>query len=306
LRQAKYEEVLQAYDRVELIGGQARLESPRRVIVNGKLYEGSSILVTTGSRPWIPDIPGLAESQPLDSTSAFELDRLPESMIVLGGRYIALEIAQAFARFGTRITVLQRSDRILPTEDPDLTDALTNYLRAEGLRVETSVGILEVKRSGSEVVVRTRVRNEDRVFKAEHILYATGRRANTENLGLEDIGVNLSGSRDTSVDDMLQTSVPGVFAAGDVIGEPAFVYTAAYEGRLAASNALTPNMGKRDYRALPWVIFSDPQVAGVGMNEFEADSEVRLQREIYTELGDGRKGNRRTGPPHAPNRGSER
>jgi mercuric reductase len=275
LRQAKYLDVLHSYERVELIEGQARLESPGSVRVNGDLYEGTSILLATGARPWLPDIPGLAESGPLDSTSAFELKRLPESMIVLGGRYIALEIAQMFARFGTRVTVLQRSERILPTEDPDLTDALTSYLRGEGLRVETSVRIREVKRNGAKVVVRARVgdEDEDKIFEAEQILCATGRRATTKDLGLEEIGVRLSANGDILVDDTFQTSCPGIFAAGDVIGEPAFVYTAAYEGRLAAANGLTSDALKRDYRALPWVIFSDPQVAGVGLNELEAAGE---------------------------------
>jgi mercuric reductase len=255
---------------VELSEGEAKLESSGSVRVGGVVYEGSSILVATGSRPWLPDIPDLAKSDPLDSTSAFELKRLPESMIVLGGRYIALEIAQMFARLGTRVTVLQRSERILPTEDADLTEALTGYLRDEGLQIETSVRIVDVKRNGSRVVVRARVGDDERKFSAEHILCATGRRANTERLGLEEIGVRLSEQGDILVDETLQTSQPGVFAAGDVIGEPAFVYTAAYEGRLAAANALTPDRRNRDYRALPWVIFSDPQVAGVGMNEQEA------------------------------------
>jgi len=281
LRQAKYMDVLEAYDRVELIEGDARLESPRTVRVNGVVYEASRILVATGSRPWLPDIPGLAESDPLDSTSALELTRLPESMIVLGGRYIALEIAQMFARLGTKVTVLQRSKRILPTEDADLTEALTGYLRDEGLRIETSVRVREVRREGSGVVVRALVGDAEREFSAERILCATGRRANTETLGLEQIGVRLSGQGEILVDEHLQTSQPGIFAAGDVIGEPAFVYTAAYEGRLAAANALSGEPQRRDYRALPWVIFSDPQVAGVGLNELEAASagiEVEVAR----------------------------
>lgn len=270
LRQAKYVDVLKAYDRVELIEARAQMESPRSLRVGGHVYEGGSILVVTGSRPLLPDIPGLAESAPLDSTSAFELTRLPESLIVLGGRYIALEIAQMFSRLGSRVTILQRSERILPTEDADLTDALTGYLRNEGLHIETSVRIAGVKREDSRVVVHARVGDEDREFTAEHILCATGRRANTENLGLEEVGVRLSEKGEILVDEYLQTSQPGIFAAGDVIGEPAFVYTAAYEGRLAAANALGPERQKRDYRALPWVIFSDPQVAGVGLNELEA------------------------------------
>jgi mercuric reductase len=281
LRQAKYMDVLEAYDRVELIEGEARVESPRTVRVNGVAYEASSILVATGSRPWLPDIPGLAESDPLDSTSAFELTRLPKSMIMLGGRYIALEIAQMFARLGTKVTVLQRSGRILPTEDADLTEALTGYLREEGLCIETSVRVREVRRDGSGVIVHALVGDAEREFAAERILCATGRRANTEALGLKEIGVRLSGQGDILVDEHLQTSQPGIFAAGDVIGEPAFVYTAAYEGRLAAANALSGESRKRDYRALPWVIFSDPQVAGVGLNELEAASagiEVEVAR----------------------------
>lgn len=270
LRQAKYGDVLEAYDRVELIAGEARVESPRTVRVNAVDYEASSILVATGSRPWLPDIPGLAESAPLNSTSAFELTRLPKSMIVLGGRYIALEIAQMFARLGTKVTVLQRSERILPTEDADLTEELTCYLREEGLSIETSVRVRDVKRDGDGVIISALVGNTEQEFAAEHILCATGRRSNTESLGLEEIGIRLSEQGDILVDEYLQTSQPGIFAAGDVIGEPAFVYTAAYEGRLAAANALSGESRRRDYRALPWVIFSEPQVAGVGLNEREA------------------------------------
>lgn len=270
LRQAKYVDVLKGYDRVELIKGKARLESNRTVRVSGVVYEASRILITTGSHPWLPDIPGLAESGPLDSTSAFALNRLPKSMIVLGGRYIALEIAQMYARLGTKVTVLQRSERILPTEDADVAEALTAYLREEGLSIATSVRTHEVRREGSDVVVRALVGDEEREFSAEQLISATGRRANTKHLGLQEIGVRLSERGEILVDDHLQTSQPGIFAAGDVIGEPAFVYTAAYEGRLAAANALGPKHQKRDYRALPWVIFADPQVAGVGLNEQEA------------------------------------
>ncbi|TAN37290.1 MAG: mercury(II) reductase [Verrucomicrobia bacterium] len=270
LRKAKYVDVLDAYDRVSLVEGRARLESPRAVRVNGVAYEGSRLLIATGSRPRMPDIPGLAGSDPLDSTSAFALTRFPESMIVLGGRYIALEIAQMFARFGTKVTVLQRSRRILPTEDTDLTAALTGYLREEGLCIETGVRLRDVRRGKDGVVIRALVGDAEREFSAERILCATGRRANIEDLGLEEKGVRLSDQGEIWVDEHLQTSQPGIFAAGDVIGEPAFVYTAAYEGRLAAANALGSESKKRDYRALPWVIFCDPQVAGVGLNEQEA------------------------------------
>jgi mercuric reductase len=202
-------------------------------------------------------------------------------MIILGGRYIALEIAQMFARFGTKVTVLQRSERILPTEDQDLTEALSGYLRAEGINIETSVRVNSVSRNGSEVAVQALVGDQPRLFAAEHLLCATGRRANTEGLGLAELGIALTAAGDIEVDDNLQTTVSGVFAAGDVVGAPSFVYTAAYEGRLAASNALTDTLQTRDYRGLPWVIFTDPQVARVGMNEIEA-AEAGLEVDVAT------------------------
>jgi len=270
LRQAKYIDVLAAYERIELVEGRAMFRSADTVEAGGRVIRAPKIVVMTGSRPWLPPIPGLREADPLTSTSAFELKRLPASMIVLGGRYIALECAQMFARLGSRVTVLQRSDHLLPTEDDDLTEALAGYLREEGLHIEVGVSTESVEQSDNGVVVRAKVAGESRVFEAERILCATGRRPITDGFGLAEAGVKLGGDGRIEVDDCLQSSVPGVYAAGDVIGDPAFVYTAAYEGNLAARNALGAERAARDYTALPWAIFTDPQVAGVGLNENEA------------------------------------
>ena len=270
LRQAKYIDVLAAYENIRLIKGCAVFVSPDTIRVDGRTLRATRIIVATGSHPWIPPIPGLREAEPLTSTTAFELDHLPESVIVLGGRCIALECAQMLARLGAKITILQRSGRILPDEDEDLTDALAGYLREEGIGVETSVRVQRVSRDKGGVIVHARVGDEERTFQAERMLCATGRRPNIEDMGLETVGICLGEDGRIVADEHLQTSVTGVYAAGDVIGEPAFVYTAAYEGRLAAENALNGNDRKRDYTALPWVIFTDPQVAGVGMNEKEA------------------------------------
>ena len=270
LRQAKYVDVLAAYENVRLVEGRARFVSRDAITVDGRTIRAPRIVVTTGSRPWIPPIPGLREAEPLTSTTAFELARPLESVIVLGGRYIALECAQMLARLGAKVTILQRSGHILPDEDEDLTDALAGYLREEGIGVETSVRMERVSWEKGRVIVHARVGGEERNFHAERILCATGRRPITEDMGLETVGIGLGEDGRIMVDDHLQTSVAGVFAAGDVIGEPAFVYTAAYEGRLAAENALDGGTRKRDYTALPWVIFTDPQVSGVGMNEKEA------------------------------------
>jgi mercuric reductase len=270
LRQAKYVDVLAAYENIRLVEGRARFIAKDAITVDGHTIRAPRIVVSTGSRPWIPPIPGLRETEPLTSTTAFELVRLPESVVVLGGRYIAQECAQMLARLGAKVTILQRSDHLLPDEDEDLATALAGYLREEDITVETSVGIEHLSRERGQSIVHARIGGEKRTFDAERILCAAGRRPITEDMGLEGVGIGLGEDGRIIVDDHLQTSVAGVFAAGDVIGEPAFVYTAAYEGRLAAENALDGNNRKRDYTALPWVIFTDPQVAGVGINEKEA------------------------------------
>lgn len=175
-----------------------------------------------------------------------------------------------FARLGSQVTVLQRSGRILPTEMPELTDALTGFLREEGLDIQTGVTLLSVQRHDREIEVVAEIAGHTRTFRATHLLVATGRQGNTAHMGLEALGVRTDAGAYIAVDDTLQTAVSGVYAAGDVIGEPMFVYTAAYEGRLAAENALTGAARQRDYTALPWVIFTDPQVAGVGFDAQQA------------------------------------
>ncbi|MGB9620598.1 MAG: dihydrolipoyl dehydrogenase family protein, partial [Armatimonadota bacterium] len=231
--------------------------------------------------PDVAPILGLAEAGYLTNESAFELNELPPSLIVLGGRYVALECAQMFARFGSQVTILQRSNRILPSESADLTEALTAYLSEEGIRVVTGVTVHRVRRLNGVVVVEADTKGNRCEFRASHILVATGRRPNTYRLGLKEAGVATDDRGFVKVDGSLRTTGAGIFAAGDVIGEPMFVYTAAYEGALAAENALLDSFRVRDYTALPWVIFTDPQVAGVGMDEQQArqkgiDAEVAV------------------------------
>lgn len=270
LRQAKYTDVVGPLDGVEIVKGRARFVSPDTVEVNGERISGDRVLIATGTSPFVPPIPGLAEAGCLTSDTLFELTEQPDSLIVLGGRYIALECAQMMARLGTKVTILQRSERILPTESPDLTDALTGYLRDEGVEVVTGVTTRSVRRDAGRVIVEVEADGNPRRFEAAEILAATGRRANTKGMGLDAAGVEVDDKGFVRVDDTLRTTAPGVFAAGDVIGDPEFVYTAAYEGALAASNALAGAESHRDYAALPWVIFTDPQVAGVGLDEQQA------------------------------------
>ncbi|MGC8560007.1 MAG: mercury(II) reductase [Phycisphaerae bacterium] len=270
LREAKYVDVIRNLPQVELIHGHAKLLDANSVQVVDRRLSAEHLIIATGAAPTIPPIPGLADAGYLTNESAFELEALPESLIVLGGRYIALECAQMFARFGSRVTVLQRSDHIVPTEADDITDALAGYLEAEGLEIHTGAKIERVDRSDAGVTVKAMIQGERRSITAAQILVATGRRPNTGNLGLETADVELDEHGFIKVGPTLETSHPGIWAAGDVIGGNMFVYTAAYEGALAAENAISGAGRKSDYTALPWVVFTDPQLAGVGMDERQA------------------------------------
>ncbi len=270
LRHAKYINVVADLPGFRMIEGMARFVSPKIVEVNGENISADHVLVTTGASPYIPPIPGLADINYLTSQTALDLDKLPESIIVLGGRYIALEMAQMLSRFGCRVTMLQRSSRILPTEAEGLTGELTKHLTDEGIEIVTGVALTDISRTNGETTVEAIVDGAKRTFKASELLVTTGRKPNTDNMGLEEAGVALDENGFIKVDDNLRTSVKTIYGAGDVIGEPMFVYTAAYEGALTAENAVTGSSKAKDYTALPWVIFTDPQVAGVGLDEREA------------------------------------
>lgn len=272
LRQAKYADVIGDDPNITFVRGHGRLIDARTVEVNSTRLSADAVLLCTGARPAVPAIPGLEDVPFLTNESAFELTELPESLLVLGGRYIALECAQIFSRLGSRVTVLQRSARILPAESPALTDELTAQLKSEGLGIVTGVAIRRIFSEGTGIAVEAVVNGQHEVFRASQLLVATGRTPNSDGLGLEQIGVNLDAQNFISVDERLATSVPGIYAVGDVIGEPMFVYTAAYEGALAAENALAGASRKRDYTALPWVVFTDPQVAGVGLDLSQAEA----------------------------------
>ena len=272
LRQAKYLDVLAGLPGVQRIHGRGRLVGPHELEVAGTVYHADKLLIATGTRPARPPVPGLEDPEVWDSTGALAATRLPRRLVVLGGRYVALELGQMFARLGSRVTVVQRSAQILPDEDADLAEALADLLREEGIDVRTGCEIHRVSREseGFQVVVRREGRKER--LSADAVLAALGRTPNSDGLGVETLGLALESGGFVKVGDDLQTSVPGIYAAGDVIGEPAYVYAAAYEGSLAAENALGGTARARDYTALPWVIFTDPQVAGVGVNERQAEA----------------------------------
>jgi len=272
LREGKYVDVIADDPNIRLVGGFGRFVDEHTVYVDGTTYYGKNILIATGAAPWAPPVEGLEETGYLTNESAYELDELPESLIMFGGGYIALENAQLFSRLGSKVTIVQRSGYVLSDQPEELGTALAGYLEEEGITVLTNTRIKEVSKSKGfgKKVVRLTVDDEEQILEADEILVATGRIGNTANLGLDNIGIQIEGRGYIPVDETLRTSVDHIFAAGDVVGDRQFVYTAAYEGKISAQNAMRGSRGKADFSVLPWVIFTDPQVAGVGMDEQQA------------------------------------
>ncbi len=268
LRNKKYIDLLSAYELIDYIEGAARL-SDGGVLVGDRRIDAEKIIIATGSSPAIPEIPGLGETPYLTSTSALELERLPKSLIVVGGGYIGCELAQMFARAGTKVTIVTRS-RLLPEAEPEISDALTAYFHEEGVAVRNGLGYVNASKTSNGISLTINVKGRRDVLNAEHLLLTTGRRPNTGGLGLEEAGIAVAENGGVIVDDRMRTERPGVYAAGDVTGHDQFVYMAAYGAKLAAKNALNSNSQAYENAAMPWVVFTDPQVAGAGLSERQA------------------------------------
>lgn len=271
LRTSKYVNVVADDPNIDVVKGRATIVDPHTVQAGSRTFQAKSILIATGARTFAPPITGLDEVPYLTNETAYTLTERPDHLIIFGGGYIAVENAQMFARFGAKVTMLQRSAHILSSETEDLSSALADYLEKEGVQILANASIESVTGRDGQLSLDVTVADEHVTIEGSHILVATGRMGNTEGLGLDALGIKTSGRGYLSVDESLRTSVLNIFGAGDVIGEHQFVYTAAYEGSLAAENAPHDMYKERDYTALPWVIFTDPQVAGVGLDERQAE-----------------------------------
>jgi mercuric reductase len=270
---------------IQLGTGHARLVEPHTAEVlaaDGRIRRltGDHVLIATGSHPLIPDLPGLADtpyltSDLLSSQEDFELTERPDSLIILGGGYIALELGQLLARLGTKVTMLERAGRILTEYEPEVSSTLTRVLREEGLTILTHASVVSVQGDERQVTVTADVRGQRQDLSAAKLLVATGRAPNTLDLGLERVGVRLDAQTGAVVvDDMLRTSVPHIWAAGDVVGREAYSQMAtpvgAQDGGLAASNALTGVHQRVHHRVIPRAIFTDPEVGIVGLTDRQA------------------------------------
>jgi len=268
LRQAKYADLLPEYSNVSYVSGAARLVEGG-VAVNGDTLQAGKIIVATGAAPALPEIAGIEQVPYLTSTTALDLDTLPKSLLVIGGGYIGVELAQMLARAGVAVTIVCRS-HLLPHGEPEISEALTGYLGDEGICVVSGVSYRTISQTDDVASLVVGVNGSVKTLEAEKVLIATGRQPNTANLGLEDVGVSLGDHGGIEVDDRMRTTRAGTYAAGDVTGRDQFVYMAAYGARIAAENALNGDSRSYDSSAMPAVVFTDPQIASAGLTEAEA------------------------------------
>ncbi len=268
---------------VDVIEGSGKLVSPWAVEVNSETITARSIILATGAEPLVPPIPGLDEVEYLTSDTIWELDELPERLTVLGGGPIGCELAQAFARLGSKVTIVEMADRLVPREDPDASDALMKRLQAEGVTIATGhkAGRFETEGSSGQVIAE--YDGNEVAIEFDQVLVALGRKARTKGFGLEELGVQVSRRGTIEVDPWLRTNFPNIYVCGDAAGPYQFTHVAAHQAWFASVNALlAPFKSFRvDYRVIPWATFTEPEVARVGLNETEA-KEQEVDYEVTT------------------------
>ncbi|WP_319584955.1 FAD-dependent oxidoreductase [uncultured Pseudodesulfovibrio sp.] len=269
---------------VKVVFGEARFVDEHMIDCSGKRLSARSWVLATGSSPAVPPIDGLADVSYLTNEDLFSLEKLPSSLAIIGGGPIGCEMAQAFTRLGTTVTIVQRNSQLLPVEDEDMAEVVRAALAAEGVKVELSAATTAVRRVNGEMEVEFARTGRSHTVRAEQLLVAAGRMPRVEGLGLENCGVELAG-RGIKVDARLRTTQKHIFACGDVLGRYLFTHAAGYEGSIVLSNVVFHLPRKADYTRLPWCTYTDPELASVGMNEkraLEAGVEYSVFEELFT------------------------
>jgi pyruvate/2-oxoglutarate dehydrogenase complex dihydrolipoamide dehydrogenase (E3) component len=261
----------------EFILGSGRFVRPRTVEVTladgtTRQIQGTNVIISTGTRAALESIPGLAGAQPLTHIEALELDKLPEHLVVIGSGYIGLEMAQAFRRFGSKVTVVGRSERLLHREDDDVTEGLRSLFEDEGIEFALGSQIKRVSgTSGQSVSLALQQNGRERIVSGSHILVALGRLPNTNGIGLDLAGIELTDRGYVKVDERLQTTAPGVWAIGEVAGSPQFTHVSVDDFRVV-HDSLTGGKRVTTGRLVPFCLFTDPEFARVGLSEKEAQA----------------------------------
>jgi len=282
-------DVIQKHDSPERfckLGARVEFGSPRfidehTIKIEGMTYSARNWVIATGSSPAVPPVEGLDRTPYITNREIFSLDHLPESMIVFGGGPIGIEMAQAFCRLGSKVTVIQRENQILGKEDKDLADQVMNVMSSEGVIFYLNASVLRVKDSGKEKEVVIKTADSELSLKCDTILIAIGRTFNLEGLGLENIGVDFD-RRGLRLDDRLRTAQKHIYGAGDVTGQYLFTHAAGYEGGIVIRNAIFHLPAKVNYTNIPWCTYTDPELASIGMNEISAKN-AGIRYSVWTE-----------------------
>src|SRR5919199_1337836 len=268
---------IESSEGLDLIFGEARFSGPMAVEVRlnaggrRRLTASRYIFINTGDRPSRPPLPGLDRVPTLDSTSIMELDAVPEHLLVLGGGYVGLEFGQMFRRFGSQVTIVQRGTRLLAREDADVADAVPDILRQEGVEVLLQADAVRVEPSASGIRLAVReAHGTERTLSGSHLLLAAGRTPNTDGLNLAAAGVQTDQRGYITVDERLETNVPGIYALGDVKGGPAFTHISYDDWRIIRTNLIEGGQASIADRLVPYTVFIDPQLGRIGMSEEEA------------------------------------
>lgn len=267
--QDKYVHLIDDYG-FKLIRGEATFLDGNTVEVDGCKITAKNFLISTGATPAVPDIEGLKSVSYLTSTTALALKEIPKHLAVIGSGYVAMELGQLFHNLGSEVTLIQRSARILKTYDPEISEAAAQAFREQGIRLIAGARYKRIDEKGGIRRIQIEVNGERQIIEAEQLLVAAGRKPNTSALNLDAAGVKCGSRNEVLTDEFLRTSRPNVYAAGDVTMGPQFVYVAAYEGKVAARNALGASRQKIDLRFVPSVLFTNPSIATVGYTEARA------------------------------------
>ena len=276
----------------EFILGAGRFVGPKTLEVTlaggtTRRLRGTNVIVSTGTRAALDPIPGLADAQPLTHIEALELDQVPGHLIVIGGGYVGLELSQAMRRFGSKVTVIDHNNRLLSKEDEDVSKALGDLFRDEGIDAVLNARTKRISgKSGDSVTVVVEQDGREKILSGTHLLIATGRRPNTENIGLELAGIELTDRGYIKVNERLQTTAPGVWAIGEVAGSPQFTHVSVDDFRVVRDNLAGGNRVTTG-RQIPYTLFTDPELARIGLNEREAKARGISYRLVQDPIGTG-------------------
>lgn len=256
---------------VDVRFGEAHFVDSHTVAVKGEWVRGRRFVIATGSKPAIPPIPGIETIPYLTNETVFKAQTLPERLAVVGGGPIGIELAQAFSRLGSRVTVIEAGERILPKDDPMLTEALQAHLQSEGITIHTATPVTGVRPGASARTAMLELGETGETLEVDEVLIAAGRQPNISALDPETAGLNLNANGTLQVDARLRTSRRHIYACGDCVGPFPFTHMAEYQAGIIISNAIFRLPRKVDYRAVPWVTYTDPELAHVGMTGAEAE-----------------------------------